>query len=86
MSARSDHSPELRVVVTNTLIVADIKRSVAFYRDVLGGTVLREGEPSCPYGHSGLCCASCRQAGACLSFCGTALLSGSGARTSCGTS
>jgi len=36
---------ELRFVVTNTLIVGDIKRSVAFYRDVLGATVLREGEP-----------------------------------------
>jgi lactoylglutathione lyase len=37
---------ELKFVVTNTLIVADIKRSVAFYRDVLGATVLREGEPT----------------------------------------
>jgi catechol 2,3-dioxygenase-like lactoylglutathione lyase family enzyme len=33
-------------VVTNTLIVADIAQSVAFYRDVLGATVLREGEPT----------------------------------------
>ena len=33
-------------VVTETLIVADIARSVAFYRDVLGGTVLRKGEPT----------------------------------------
>ena len=33
-------------IVTETLIVADIARSVAFYRDVLGGTVLREGEPT----------------------------------------
>ncbi|HZV76964.1 MAG TPA: VOC family protein [Candidatus Babeliales bacterium] len=32
-------------VVTVTIIVADIARSVAFYRDVLGATVLREGEP-----------------------------------------
>jgi lactoylglutathione lyase len=37
---------ELKFVVTNTLIVGDIKRSVAFYRDVLGATVLREGEPT----------------------------------------
>jgi len=37
---------DLKFVVTNTLIVADIKRSVAFYRDVLGATVLREGEPT----------------------------------------
>ena len=32
--------------MTNTLIVADIQRSVAFYRDVLGANVLREGEPT----------------------------------------
>jgi hypothetical protein len=31
------HQPnELKFVVTNTLIVGDIQRSVAFYRDVLG--------------------------------------------------
>jgi lactoylglutathione lyase len=41
-----DESAELKLVVTNTLIVADIQRSVAFYRDVLGATVLREGEPT----------------------------------------
>lgn len=35
---------ELKFVVTNTLLVGDIKRSVAFYRDVLGATVVREGE------------------------------------------
>ena len=46
MSTRQDQSAELRFVVTNTLIVADIQRSVAFYRDVLGATVLREGEPT----------------------------------------
>lgn len=46
MSTRPDPSGELRFVVTNTLIVADIKRSVAFYREVLGATVLREGEPT----------------------------------------
>jgi lactoylglutathione lyase len=43
---RSDPATELRFVVTNTLIVRDIKRSVAFYRDVLGATVLREGAPT----------------------------------------
>jgi len=37
---------ELKFVVTNTLIVRDIQRSAAFYRDVLGATVLREGEPT----------------------------------------
>ena len=37
---------ETEFIVTETLIVADIARSVAFYRDVLGATVLREGEPT----------------------------------------
>jgi len=44
--APSDQSTELEFVVTNTLIVKDIQRSVAFYRDVLGATVLREGAPT----------------------------------------
>jgi lactoylglutathione lyase len=44
--SRSDQSAELKFVVTNTLIVKDIHRSVAFYRDVLGATVLREGQPT----------------------------------------
>ncbi len=44
--ARPDQRAELKFVVTNTLIVGDIQRSVAFYRDVLGATVLREGEPT----------------------------------------
>ena len=39
-----DSDPEF--IVTVTLIVADISRSVSFYRDVLGATVLREGEPT----------------------------------------
>jgi lactoylglutathione lyase len=42
----SDQNAELKFVVTNTLIVRDIARSVAFYRDVLGATVLRDGEPT----------------------------------------
>jgi lactoylglutathione lyase len=46
MSTGADQRAELKFVVTNTLIVLDIKRSVAFYRDVLGATVLREGEPT----------------------------------------
>ena len=46
MSTGPDHSAELKFVVTNTLIVRDVKRSMAFYRDVLGATVLREGEPT----------------------------------------
>ena len=44
--SRPDQTAELKFVVTNTLIVADIPRSVAFYRAVLGATVLREGEPT----------------------------------------
>jgi lactoylglutathione lyase len=43
---RSDQTAEPKLVVTNTLIVRDIRRSVAFYRHVLGATVLREGEPT----------------------------------------
>jgi lactoylglutathione lyase len=46
MPSQFDQNAELRFVVTNTLIVRDIQRSVAFYRDVLGATVLREGEPT----------------------------------------
>ena len=38
--------PGLEFVVTATLIVADIARSTAFYRDVLGADVLREGAPT----------------------------------------
>jgi lactoylglutathione lyase len=37
--------PEPEFVVTVTLIVRDVDRSVAFYRDVLGASVIREGEP-----------------------------------------
>ena len=46
MSTGADQSTEPKFVVTNTLIVSDIKRSVAFYRDVLAATVLRDGEPT----------------------------------------
>jgi lactoylglutathione lyase len=38
--------PGLEFVVTATLIVADVARSTAFYRDVLGAEVLRVGEPT----------------------------------------
>jgi catechol-2,3-dioxygenase len=44
MMSRSNQSSELEFVVTNTLIVRDIQRSVAFYRDVLGATALRQGQ------------------------------------------
>jgi catechol 2,3-dioxygenase-like lactoylglutathione lyase family enzyme len=40
------HGADLKFIVTNTIIARDIKRSVAFYRDVLGATVLRDGEPT----------------------------------------
>src|SRR5262245_28550667 len=33
-------------IVTVILIVADFDRSVSFYRDILGATVLRKGEPT----------------------------------------
>lgn len=39
--SRSNQPTDLKFVVTNTLIVRDVQRSVAFYRDVLGATVLR---------------------------------------------
>jgi lactoylglutathione lyase len=40
------HGADPKFIVTNTIIARDIKRSVAFYRDVLGATVLRDGEPT----------------------------------------
>jgi len=46
MVSQSDEGDGFKFVVTNTLIVQDIGRSVAFYRDVLGATVLREGQPT----------------------------------------
>jgi lactoylglutathione lyase len=46
LMSQTNEGPEIKFVVTNTLIVGDIQRSVAFYRDVLGATVLREGEPT----------------------------------------
>jgi lactoylglutathione lyase len=46
MSSEPEQNSDLRFVVTNTLIVSDVERSVAFYRDVLGATVLREGQPT----------------------------------------
>jgi catechol 2,3-dioxygenase-like lactoylglutathione lyase family enzyme len=46
MMPQPNQSAKLNFIVTNTLIVRDIQSSVAFYRDVLGATVLREGEPT----------------------------------------
>ena len=44
--AQPDQRGELKFIVTHTIIVKDIRRFAAFYRDVLGGTVLREGAPT----------------------------------------
>ena len=46
MQVPTSVEPGLEFVVTATLIVADVARSVRFYRDVLGAVVLREGEPT----------------------------------------
>ena len=46
MLTRSESKADPEFVATETLIVGDIQRSVAFYRDVLGATVLEEGEPT----------------------------------------
>jgi catechol 2,3-dioxygenase-like lactoylglutathione lyase family enzyme len=46
MQAPTSVEPGLEFVVTATLIVADVARSLRFYRDVLGAAVLREGEPT----------------------------------------
>jgi lactoylglutathione lyase len=44
--AQAVSNSEEGVVVTQMLIVADLTRSVAFYRDVLGATVEREEPPA----------------------------------------
>jgi catechol 2,3-dioxygenase-like lactoylglutathione lyase family enzyme len=46
MQVPTSVEPGLEFVVTATLIVADVARSLRFYRDVLGAAVLREGEPT----------------------------------------
>jgi lactoylglutathione lyase len=46
MRVTTSVEPGLEFVVTVTLIVADVTRSTAFYRDVLGAEVLRIGEPT----------------------------------------
>ena len=45
-TARSTIPADAEYLVSATLIVADIERSAAFYRDVLEATVLRAGEPT----------------------------------------
>src|SRR5262245_46635320 len=39
-------APEQGIVLTHFLVASDVERSRRFYADVLGGEVLREGEPS----------------------------------------
>src|SRR5262245_48115547 len=46
MGERTSVQPGLEFVATVTLIVADVARSTAFYRDVLGAEVLRTGQPT----------------------------------------
>jgi catechol 2,3-dioxygenase-like lactoylglutathione lyase family enzyme len=38
--------PKEGFVLTHVLPVADVKRSAAFYADVFGGTIVREGSPT----------------------------------------
>src|SRR5262245_16641016 len=46
MQVSTTGQPGLEFVVTATLIVDDVERSTAFYRDVLGAEVLRVGQPT----------------------------------------
>jgi hypothetical protein len=48
MPTAPEQSAELKFAVTNTLIVQDIRRSVAFDCDPLGATVQRVGEADLP--------------------------------------
>jgi lactoylglutathione lyase len=38
--------PKQSFTLTHFLTVADVKRAAAFYANVLGGTIIREGEPT----------------------------------------
>ena len=38
--------PKEGFILTHVLPVADVKRSAAFYADVFGGTIVREGSPT----------------------------------------
>lgn len=44
--AQHEIPPKQGFVLTHFLTVADIERAAAFYTDVLGGTRIREGEPT----------------------------------------
>jgi lactoylglutathione lyase len=48
MQTTSSTNTDLAFIVTVTIIASDVARSTAFYRDVLGATVLRESEGSLP--------------------------------------
>ena len=39
-------APKEGIVLTHFIVTADVERSQRFYTDVLGGEVLREGEPT----------------------------------------
>ena len=39
-------APKTGFVLTHFITVSDIKRSTYFYRDILGGEVVLEGEPT----------------------------------------
>ena len=39
-------APEEGIVLTHFIVTADVERSRRFYADVLGGEVLRDGEPT----------------------------------------
>jgi predicted enzyme related to lactoylglutathione lyase len=41
-----DDSTTFEIALTHFLVSADVERSVRFYSDVLGGTVIRSGQPS----------------------------------------
>jgi catechol 2,3-dioxygenase-like lactoylglutathione lyase family enzyme len=45
-SKRYQIPPREGITVTYALMVADLERSVAFYEDVLGGRVVRKGQPT----------------------------------------
>lgn len=44
--SRYEIPPKQGFTITHFLTVADVKRAVRFYTEVLGGTVILEGEPS----------------------------------------
>jgi catechol 2,3-dioxygenase-like lactoylglutathione lyase family enzyme len=48
MELQQEHFPAPRegFVLTHFITSRDVERSAAFYRDVLGGTIVREGEPT----------------------------------------